>query len=57
MILHCVFRDFCHPPLLIGWALSALRRGSNVLTGDATAGFNDNNEDNNDEGGGKEEVD
>jgi hypothetical protein len=32
-ILHCIFRDFCRPPPLIGWALSALGRGSNALTG------------------------
>jgi hypothetical protein len=38
-------------------ALSALRRGSNVLARDATAGSDDNNEDDNNEGGGKEEMD
>ncbi len=56
-ILRCVFRDFCHPPPSIGWALSALRRGGDVLAGDATAGSDKDNEDNNDKGGGKEEVD
>jgi hypothetical protein len=56
-ILHCVFRDFCRPPPTIGWALSALRRGSNVLAGDATAGSNNDNKDDNNKGGGEEEVD
>ncbi len=27
VILHCVFRGFCCPPLSIGCALIALRRG------------------------------
>ena len=42
---------------MIGWALSALRRGSDVLAGDATVGSDDDNEDDDNKGGGKEEVD
>ena len=56
-ILHCVFRDFCCPPPSIGWALSALRQGSDVLAGNATVGSDDDNEDDDAEGGGEEEVD
>ncbi len=57
-ILHSIFRDFYCPPPWIGWALSALCRGSDALVGDATAGSKDDNDDeNNDEGEDKVEVD
>jgi hypothetical protein len=49
-MLHCIFRDFCCPPQLIGWSAG----GSNALTRDALAGSEDNDDDD-DEGEHEEE--